>query len=269
MGTTAQELFEAARLVDAIKVQTESVRTHPLAPEERAVLFALLCFAGDLERAGKQLEALGIGQGPVVEQRSAAYRSLLAAEAERREVWAGRAKPLLAPDAPSTLEKRIAALSHWRVGDLDSARRLLDAAAAEAVEVSGRVNGQPFEQLRDTDDFGASVLEVYAQGRCLWLSFEQVRRLEIPQPEGLLDLVFPPAQLLDHRGNQAMVFLPALYPRTHEQSDDRLRLGRMTEWVEVEGVGVRGVGQKVLLAIHGESEEECGLLDVRTLEVDG
>jgi protein involved in temperature-dependent protein secretion len=66
-----------------------------------------------------------------------------------------------------------------------------------------------------------------------------------------------------------MVFLPALYADSHEQSDDRLRLGRMTEWVEVPELGACGVGQKVLLAVHGESEEECGLLDVRTLEVDG
>jgi type VI secretion system protein ImpE len=269
MGTTAQELFDAARLSDAIKVQTEAVRAYPSRPEERSVLFALLCFAGDLERASRQLEALGLGQGPTVEMRTSVYRSLLAAETERREVWAGRGKPLLALDAPPTLEKRLAALSRWRAGDLAGATRLLDAAAADAVEVSGRLNGRPFEQLRDTDDFGASVLEVYAQGRCLWLSFEQVRRLEIPEPEGLLDLVFPPARLLDRRGNEAMVFLPALYAGSHEQSDDRLRLGRMTEWVEVPGLGGRGVGQKVLLAVHGESDEECGLLDVRTLEVDG
>jgi type VI secretion system protein ImpE len=269
MGTTAQELFDAARLMDAIKVQTEAVRAHPSSPEERSVLFALVCFAGDLERASRQLEALALGQGPTVEMRTSVYRSLLVAETERRDVWAGRAKPLLAPDAPPTLEQRLAALSRWRAGDLPGAARLLDAAAVEAVEVSGRLNGRSFEQLRDTDDFGASLLEVYAQGRCLWLSFEQVRRLEIPQPEGLLDLVFAPARLLDRRGNEAMVFLPALYAGSHEQSDDRLRLGRMTEWLELAGLGARGVGQKVLLAVHGESEEECALLDVRTLEVDG
>jgi len=269
MGTTAQELFDAARLVDAIKVQTEAVRTHPSALEERSVLFALLCFAGDLERANHQLAALGVGQGPEVEIRTPVYRSLLAAEAERREVWAGRGKPLFAPDAPPTLEKRRAAISRWRSGDVEGASRLLDEAAAEAVAVSGRLNGRPFEQLRDTDDFGASVLEVFAQGRCLWLSFEQIRRLEIPEPRGLLDLLYPSARLLDRRGNEAIVFLPALYAGSHEQSDDRLRLGRVTEWSEVPGLGARGVGQKVLLAIHGGSEEECGLLDARILEVDG
>ena len=54
--------------------------------------------------------------------------------------------------------------------DAEGASRLLDEAAAGAVAVSGTLNGEPFEQLRDSDDFCASLLEVFAHGHCLWLS---------------------------------------------------------------------------------------------------
>jgi type VI secretion system protein ImpE len=269
MLDTAQDLLEAARLADAVKAQTEEVRAHPTDPERRYVLFALLCFAGDIERANRQLEALAVGQVPGVEMRSLLCRGLLAAEAERREVWAGRAKPLLAPDAPASLGKRVDALSRIAAGDPVGAARLLEEAADEAVLVAGTLNGEPFEQIRDTDDVAASVLEVFAQGRCLWLSFEQLKRLEIPKPEGLLDLIFAPARLHDRRGHEALVHLPVLYAGTHEQEDGPLRLGRVTEWSEMAGVGLRGVGQKVLLTVQGGAERECGLLDLRALEVAG
>ena len=269
MTTTAQGLLDAARLAEAVKAQTEDVRAHPADPERRYVLFALLCFVGDLERANRQLEALTVGQMSGVEMRSLVYRGLLAAEAERREVWAGRAKPLMAPDAPPGLEKRVSALGRIRAEDFEGAARLIDAAGAEASLTSGSLDGDRFEQIRDTDDVGASVLEVFAQGRCMWLAFEQVQRLEIPKPEGLLDLIFAPARLHDRRGHEAHVYLPVLYAGTHEQGDDRLRLGRMTEWLEIPGVGSRGVGQKVLLTIRDGVEQERGILDVRALEVAG
>jgi len=266
MATRAEELLEAGRLGDAVKAQTEEVRARPADRQARFVLFELLCLAGDLERAPRQLDALAVGASPAAELRTRLCRSLVAAEGERRAVWSGSARPLLAPDAPATLEGRIAALGRLREGDREGAARRLAEASAAAVSVAGRINEQPFEQIRDTDELGASVLEVFAQGRCLWLSFEQLRRLEIDAPRSLLDLVWAPARLWDARGNESLVHLPTLYAGTHEEQDDRLRLGRVTEWAERAGV-MRGIGQKVLLTAAGDREDEWSLLDVRSLEV--
>jgi type VI secretion system protein ImpE len=238
--------------------------------ERRFLLFSLLAFAGDLERASRQLDALGAGgdTGGVVEMRSLLCRGLLAAEAERREVWAGRATPLLAPDAGPGVTKRVEALARLAARDAAGAASLLDESNAALRPVAGKLNGAEFEQIRDSDDFSAPLLEVFARGRCVWLGLDQLRRLELQPPASLLDLLWAPARLLDARGNDAHVYLPALYCGTHAESADPLRLGRVTEWRDV-GAGARGVGQKVLLTLGAGGEQEWSLLDVRTLEVAG
>ncbi len=56
-------------------------------------------------------------------------------------------------------------------------------------------------------------------------------------------------------------------PEATADPDDRLRLGRVTEWRDESGIAARGVGQKVWLTASGASEQEWSLLDVRSLEV--
>ena len=41
----------------------------------------------------------------------------------------------------------------------------------------GRLNGKPFETLRDADDLFGPVLEVLSQGAYFWLPLEQVDSL--------------------------------------------------------------------------------------------
>jgi type VI secretion system protein ImpE len=268
MAQRAQQLYDAGRLADAVKAQIEEVRARPQDVEARFLLFSLLAFEGDLERAARQLEALGaVARQGAVEMRTLVCRGLLAAEAERREIWQGRARPLLAPDAGPALGLRADALGRLAAGDAGGASRCLDESNACLTPVAGKLDQRAFTQIRDTDDFAAPFVEVFAQGRCLWLGFEQIRRLELSPPESILDLLWAPARLLDARGNEANVFLPALYAGTQADSDDRLRLGRMTEWRDESGIAARGVGQKVWLTASGADEQEWSLLDVRALEV--
>lgn len=268
MAQSAQELFDAGRLVEAVHAQGESVRAKPQDPERRFVLFTLLAFAGDLVRAAKQLEALGTAAaGGAIEMRTLLCRGLLAAELERRAVWEGRARPLLAPDANPALVKRLDALTALHAGDAGATSRALDESNALLTPVRGRCNGRAFEQIRDTDDFSAPVIELLVQGRCLWLGFDQLRSLELAPPESMLDLLWAPARLIDTRGNEANVTIPTLYTGSHAEPDDRLRLGRLTEWRDALGVAARGVGQKVLLGVGAEGEDEWSLLDLRSLEI--
>jgi type VI secretion system protein ImpE len=59
------------------------------------------------------------------------------------------------------------------------------------------------------------------------------------------------------------VLVPALTPLTWQDPDDRIRLGRVTEWREL-GPGVEGpFGQKMLL-VDGE---EFPLLELRELDI--
>ena len=56
-------------------------------------------------------------------------------------------------------------------------------------------------------------------------------------------------------------YLPVLYPDSSRSDDDRVRLGRMTDWRDLGGGLYQGVGQHVFLA----GKEEKPLLEIREL----
>src|ERR1700740_1228570 len=81
-----QELFRAGRLTDAIKALSAELRDNPTDGRRRTFLFELLCFAGEYERADKQLEVLAQA-GPQSEMGVLLYRSALYAERQRQDVF--------------------------------------------------------------------------------------------------------------------------------------------------------------------------------------
>jgi type VI secretion system protein ImpE len=73
-----------------------------------------------------------------------------------------------------------------------------------------------------------------------------------------------PATLESHYGPVGDVFLPVLYASSNEHPDDRVRLGRMTDW-KVAGKGpTLGVGQR-LFFIDGQDR---AMLEVRDIEFE-
>src|ERR1700756_1300921 len=81
-----QELFRAGRLTDAIKALSAELRDNPTDVRRRTFLFELLCFAGEYERADKQLEVLAEA-GPESEMGVLLYRSALFAERQRQDLF--------------------------------------------------------------------------------------------------------------------------------------------------------------------------------------
>src|SRR4051812_43177064 len=107
--TTAHDLFHAGKLREAIDAQTQKVRANPTDNPARLFLFELLAFAGDLDRARKQLDVLRYDDP----RHSAAvmqYRDALAAEAARRSVFAGTGQPKVLGVAPDHVRTRLEAL---------------------------------------------------------------------------------------------------------------------------------------------------------------
>jgi type VI secretion system protein ImpE len=265
---TPQELLQAGRLTEAIAAQTAEVKSHPTDADRRFLLFTLLSFAGELERAEVHLEAVSLAQQDL-KTGSAVYHSLLAAEFERRKVYREGSRPVLPPNPPGTVELRLQALASLRAGDAAATEAALDEAAEQGVALRGKLNGEPFGGLRDYDDVLGQILEIYAGGRCLWMPLERIRKLEIAEPGNPLDLLWARADLLDATGTQASVHLPALYEGSCDHPDERVRLGRSTEWIDCRDVAFRGAGQKILLAAQGEEERETAILELRTLELEG
>jgi len=126
----ARDLYRAGRLEEAIQALGVEVRDNPTDAQRRTFLFELLCFAGDYDRASKQLEVLA-RQGVDAEAGAWVLRSALHAERTRQEMFESGALPSGGlPPGP----------------------------------VTGTLNGEPFQTLTDADPRIGARLEVFAAG---------------------------------------------------------------------------------------------------------
>lgn len=259
----AKACFEQGRLAEAIQAQTQAVKSSPLNGGLRTFLFELLAFAGELDRADKQLDVIGHDNTQTAWGASV-YQNLLAAERTRRQAFTTGTKPETFLDPPEFLAKRFAALASLAQGRVDAAVELLAHSDAAAPAVRGTVNGQGVEGLRDADDLLAPVLEAMVLRDYVWIPWSQIRELEVEPPARPRDLIWAPARLTLEDGVQRHAYLPVLYPDSHKAADDALRLGRLTDWIVPDTGPVRGVGQHLLTA----GEFDLGLLELRQFQAD-
>jgi type VI secretion system protein ImpE len=243
---TASELFKEGRLQEAIDAQLQDVKAKPGDHGRRLFLFELLAFAGELDRAGRQIDAVRYDD-PDLEAATQSYRQLLQAEQYRRRVFAEGIMPQFLGRPPEWLGRRLEAVQALRGGQQAEAVRLLAEADAAAPPVRGTLNGKAVEGLRDCDDLFGPVLEVLAHGDYYWLPLEQVEVLTANPPKFPRDLLWFPARIEVRDGPRGDVFLPALYPGSHEHPDDQIKLGRATDWKQAEAGPVLGVGGRTFL----------------------
>ncbi len=263
IGQTAAELFQAGRLDDAIFAQTADVKAHPGDPAKRLFLFELLMFAGDFERAEKQLTAVQYNE---LERDAAVatFKRVLQAENERRAFYAQGRRPRFLAEVPPHVELRLDAVAAIREERYAEATDLVARAHDALPEYQGSLNEQAFTLLCDCDDVFGSVLEVVSgTGAYFWVPLEQVDTLLLAEPKYPRDLLWVQAHLEIKDGASGDVFLPATYPGTWQSADDTLRLGRGTDWVEIAPGLVRGVGSRMFLV----NDEAKGLLEFRQLEI--
>src|SRR5262249_39127239 len=135
-----------------------------------------------------------------------------------------------------------------REGKPAEAAGLLEQAEEKRPKPAGVCNGQPFTDLRDLDDLTAAVFEVLTStGKYYWIPVERVELVEFRPPARRRALLWRGAHRVVRGGPDGEVSLPALYPGTHAEADDRLRLGRATDWRGAKGEPVRGVGLRTFL----------------------
>ena len=242
---TANDLFQAGRLREAIDVQIAKVKSAPADQRARLFLFELFLFTGELDRARKQLDVLKYDDpqhSAAVEQ----FRFALDAEVRRRAVFAGTAAPEWLTTADGHLTRRLDAIHALAGGQATDARRILDEANEAVPILTGSLNGQPFEGLFDGDERFGTVLEVFGSGGVYsWVPLEAVQSIALNPPVAPRDVIWRPAHLVLDNGVDGDVLLPGLYPNTYESADDALRLGRATDWAESAGI-TSGVGGRLL-----------------------
>jgi type VI secretion system protein ImpE len=230
---SARGLYQAGRLDEAIEALGAEVRDNPSDAQRRTFLFELLCFAGKYDRAEKQLAVLGQG-GKEAQMGALVYQSALHAERLRQEMFERQSFPGSVAPRP----------------------------------VSGTLNGRRFEALEDADPRIGARLELFAAGQYTWLPLEQVASVRMNAPSRLRDLLWAPALVRTAEAYKGVelgeILLPALAPLTWRHPDGAVRLGRVTQWAELEDGGQAPVGQKMWL-VDGE---EFPVLEVRELVVD-
>ncbi len=261
---TPQEHYEAGQLTEAIAAANDAVKSHPTDVAKRTFLCELLCFAGELDRADTQFETIG-------RQRAEAalgvvmFRQLIRAEKSRQEFFAdGRVPTFLGEPSPA-LKLALSASICIREGQLSAAQELLEEADEKRPRVSGTCDGETFDDLRDVDDLTAAFLEVLtSNGKYYWIPVERIDSISFPSPERPLDLLWRRATMDVRDGPNGEVFLPALYAGTHTEADDRVRLGRATDWRGEEGEPIRGIGQRIFLI----GSRDRGILQLNEIKLD-
>jgi type VI secretion system protein ImpE len=232
---TARELYQAGKLAEAVQALNTELRDNPGDVKRRTFLFELLCFAGNFDRADKQLEILA-QESTDAQLGALVYRAALHAERIRCDMFQKRDYPQAAGDS---------------------------APAAHA----GSWNGKPFESISDMDPRIGPRLEVFAAGQYLWLPFEHIASIEVQAPKRLRDLIWATAILRPSPAFKERelgeVLLPVLSPLSFQQDDDALKLGRATDWKEIDSGEVVPFGQKMFLI----DDEEVPILELRHLEI--
>jgi type VI secretion system protein ImpE len=258
----AAEFFKAGKLQQAIDAQIQAVKAKPADQAARVFLFELSLFAGDLDRAQRQIDAVNYGD---VQQDAGAqaYRKLLEAEKLRRRWFHEGIAPKFLTEPSEAVTLRVQACNALRGKQFDEAAGLLRRADKATPPIKGTLNGKPFELLRDCDDLFGPVLEMLAHGDYYWVPLEQIDTLTVTPPEFTRDLYFARARVEMRSGPSGDVFLPALYPDSHLHDDDQVKLGRSTDWIDSAPGPVRGAGHRTFLC----DDDAISLLEWRQLQI--
>lgn len=226
----ALSLYRAGQLREAIDALGVELKKQPLDAKRRTFLFELLCFAGEYERAGKQLDILSDASAEAASG-ALLYRSALHAERIRQEMFAKDELPLSSAH-PAT---------------------------------AGKLNGREFTELVDADPRIGANLEAFIAGSYNWIPFAYIESVTTQTPKRLRDLIWLPAIVrttpefrLQDLGE---VLLPVLAPLSWRNSDDAVRLGRVTIWEDDSKYGAIPSGQKTVQA----GDDEGPLLEIREL----
>jgi len=228
---TAQSLYQAGRLNDAIEALSGELRSNPTDAQRRTFLFELLCFAGNYDRAAKQLDILS-QSGKEAAMGTLLYQSALHAERMRQRMFAESTLPL---------------------------------ATEPATAVGGTLNGKPFASIEDGDPRVGPRLELFAAGQYTLMPLAHIESVKMQPPKRLRDLLWAPAIVKTAPSFKGVdlgeVLIPIMAPGSWQDEDDSIRLGRSTAWIALDDGREAPIGQRVLRV----DADEVPLLEIRDL----
>ncbi|MFY3382649.1 type VI secretion system accessory protein TagJ [Paracidovorax sp. MALMAid1276] len=245
--------------IDRVK---EAIRADPSKASLRTFYFQLLAVLGDWTKAIAQLQVCA-QLDPKALPMAQAYREAMRCEMLRSEVFAGVRQPYIMGEPPQWMSYMVDALKAQTDPSSRAAHELRAQALEMAPAIAGAIDGSPFEWLCDSDTRLGPIFEFHTNGCYYWIPYSALRSVTLEKPQDLRDVVWQPAELVLVNDSTLRGLAPARYP-AQAADDDGLRLGRRTEWAELDGDHVAGRGQKMLVTDQGDH----AVLDVRTIAFD-
>jgi type VI secretion system protein ImpE len=257
----AKTLLESGNLSGAIEAALAFVKANPTNPSARIFLFELSAFAGDWERAKRQLDVIG-HQDTTAMIGSKIYEQCIIAEGKRADFFSKGTKPEFLATPPDYIYGILMANTRFREGNLAETKEILDKTEAERPAIACKVNGADAEDFRDYNDLTSLVLEVIIKDSYVWVPFEQIEKITFTEPKSLRDHFWLQATMETDNGTNGDVFIPALYNDSWRSGDDTVRLGKVTDWRDIGEDIYVGEGTK-LFAVGSEHKT---ILDLQTIE---
>jgi type VI secretion system protein ImpE len=258
---TAQEHLAAGQPDAALTELQNEIRAHPEDPKRRIFLFQLHCVLGNWSKALTQLEVLG-GIDPETDLMARIFPSVINCEALRRGVFEGKLTPLIFGEPLEWVGLLLKASEHVAKGEFAAAADLRGRAFDAAPATAGSIDGVPFEWIADSDSRLGPVLELILEGKYYWVPFCRIRRIALPAPADLRDLVWAPAQFVWTNGGETSGHIPVRYPGSEFSPDGTVRLARKTEWQEHPDDTFIGLGQRIFATNEGEHPLlQCRVID--------
>src|SRR6266850_6941913 len=239
---TAQEFLTAGQPDQALTALQNDIRSSPNDPKLRVFLFQLHCVLGNWSKALTQLQVIA-GIDPDTTLLAQIFQPVINCEALRNGVFEGKLTPLIFGEPLEWVGLLLQALQHIARGEIAPAAQLRARAFEAAPATAGVLDGKPFAWIADSDSRLGPVLELILEGKYYWVPFCRIRRIALPVPSDLRDLVWVPAQFVWINGGEASGHIPVRYPRSESSPDGGLRLARKTEWQELPEETFIGLGQ--------------------------
>jgi type VI secretion system protein ImpE len=259
---TPAEYYQAGQLDEAVEAAVQAVKSKPTDVAARFFLSELLCFAGELERADRQLETV-VQQTTEAAMRISLFRQLIRGEIARQQFYREGRLPEFLAEPSAAVRLHLDASIAIRENQVQEAADLLAQAEQQRSHPVGVCDHAPFDDLRDLDDLTAPFLEALTStGKYYWVPFDMIESLHFEPAERAMDLIWRTATISVAGGPDGNVYVPVLYAGTSELQDNQLRLGRGTDWQGGDESPVRGFGQRMWLL----GNEAKSILQLREIE---
>ncbi len=257
----AQSKLAAVNLDDAIAKALENVKKHPTDTTARIYLFELSLFSGDLDRAERQVDVIGKQDANALIG-SVIFKQNMKAERDRLSVFEEGLIPECLMPPPKYVESLLPAISLVKEGKYGDAQKVVDNVEENRPAFTCKVNGKASSDIRDFNDLTMCVFEAIVQDSYSWLPFEQVSSVKLFEAKSLRDNFWRQAEVEMLNGTKGEMFIPCLYSGTYKSKDEAVRLGKATDWKDIDEEIFIGEGMRVFQT----EDSNIPFTDIQTIE---